>query len=99
MTRTIRFKSKRDSREFEIRVPESPADIEDNDFIEINGKTSIVEEILFDDPRRDELSERVREQGELVYLVDEIYDLFYFQGKFYEFNCDTASGCVFSRLR
>ena len=99
VTRTIRFKSKKEGKEFKIKVPESSEDIESNDFIEINGQIRLVEEIFFDDPRRDELSEKVREQGELVYSIDEIYDLFYFQGEFYEFNWNTASGCVFSRLR
>lgn len=99
MTRTIQFRSKRDGREFEIKVPESSEDIENDDFVEINGKARIVEEIQFDDPQREELSESVREDGELVYSVDEIYDLFYHEGEFYELNWDTASGCVFSRLR
>ena len=99
VTRTIRFKSKKDGREFEIQVPESPEDIETNDFIEINGKIRIVEEIFFDDAQREELSEKVPKQGELVYSVHEVYDLFYYEGEFYEFNWDTASGCVFSRLK
>jgi hypothetical protein len=99
MTRTIQFRSKRDVREFEIKVPESCEDIEKDDFVEINGGTRIVEEIPFDDPRREELSDRVREEGELVYSAAEIYDLFYYGGEFYELNWDTASGCVFSRLR
>lgn len=99
MTKTVSFKSKKDGKEFEIKVPETSEDIENEDFIEINGKMRIVEEIFFDDRQRAELSEKVREEGELVYSVDEIYDLFYYMGEFYEFNWDTASGCVFSRLK
>ena len=99
MIKTIEFKSKKDAREFEIKVPESPEDIENNDFIEIDGEIRIVEEILSNDPRREELSEKVPEEGELVYGVDEIYSLLYYKGEFYEFNWDTASGCVFSRLK
>ena len=99
MTRTIQFKSKKDGREFEIKIPESSEDIENNDFIEINGETRIVEEILFDDPQREKLTEKVPEEGELVYGVNEVYSLFYYEGEFYEFNWDTASGCVFSKLK
>ena len=99
MTKTIQFKSKQDGKEFEIKVPESPEDIENNDFIEINGEARVVEEILFDDPQREQLSEKVPEEGELVYGVGEIYSLFYYEGEFYEYNWDTASGCVFSRLK
>jgi len=52
MTRTIHFRSKRDGRAFKIKVPESPDDIENNEFVEIDGETRIAEEIPFDDPRR-----------------------------------------------
>lgn len=56
MTRTIQFKSKKDCREFKIKVPESSSeDNENNNFIEINDKTRIVEEIFSDDPQREEL--------------------------------------------
>lgn len=99
MVRTIKFRSKKDGREFEIRVPETSADIEDDEFVEINGKARMVEEICFDDPQRTELSEKVPAEGELVYGVDELYSLFYYKGEFYEFYWDTASGCVFSRLK
>ncbi len=99
MTKTLQFKSKKDCREFKIKVPESSEDIENNDFTEINGKTRIVEEIFSNDPQREELSEKVPEKGELVYGVGEIYSLFYYEGEFYEFNWDTASGCVFSKLK
>jgi len=99
MVKTIRFKSKKDGKEFEIKVPEISEDIENDDFIEINGKMRFVEEIFFDDPQREELSEKVPAEGELVYSVDELYSLFYYKGEFYEFNWDTASGCVFSRLK
>ena len=99
VTRTIQFKSKKDGREFEIKVPESSEDIENDDFIEINGKMRIVEEVSWDGRRQNRLSEKVRDEGELVYSVDEVYDLFYYQGEFYEFNWDTASGCVFSKLK
>jgi hypothetical protein len=92
MRRTIRFQSKKDGKEFEIKVPETYEDIENEDFIEINGKMRFVEEIFFDDPQREELSETVPAEGEL-------YSLFYYKGEFYEFNWDTASGCVFSRLK
>ena len=80
MTKTVQFKSKKDGRKFEIRVPESSEDIENNDFIEINSKTRIVEEISFDDARREELLEKAPEEGELVYGVDEVYSLFYYEG-------------------
>ncbi len=43
MTKTLQFKSKKDCREFKIKVPESSEDIENNDFIEINGKTRITD--------------------------------------------------------
>ena len=99
MTKTITFKSKIDGKEFEIKVPESSGDIENEDFVEINSKTRMVEEISFDDPQRDELSEKVPGEGELVFGVDELYSLFYYKGEFYEFNWDTASGCVFSMLK
>ena len=99
MTKTIRFKSEKDGKEFEIRVPETSEDIENDDFVEINGKTRMVEEIFFDAPQRAELSEKVPAEGELVYGVDELYSLFYYKGEFYEFNWDTASGCVFSKLK
>ena len=99
MTKTIQFKSKKDGKECEIKVPESSEDIENNDFIEIDGETRIVEEIFSNDPQRKELSEKVPQEGELVYGVDEIYSLFYYKGEFYEFNWDTASGCVFSKLK
>ena len=45
------------------------------------------------------MSEKIPEVGELIYGVDEIYSLFYYEGEFYEFNWDTASGCVFLRLK
>jgi len=80
-------------------VPETTEDVENDDFVEINGKTRLVEEIFFDDPQRAELSEKVQAEGELVYGVNELYSLFYYKGEFYEFNWDTASGCVFSRLK
>ncbi len=99
MTRIIRFQSKKDGREFTIGVPESSEDVENDDFIGINGEPRIVEEVQFDDPQRESLSETVPKEGEFVYSVDEIYDLFYHRGEFYEFNWDTASGCVFSRLK
>jgi hypothetical protein len=99
ITKTIRFKSKNDGREFEIKVPETSEDIENNEFVEINGNTVIAEEILFDDPHRDELSEKVPAEGELVYSVSEVYDLYYYNGEFYDFYWDTASGCIFSRLK
>jgi len=59
----------------------------------------MVEEIFFDDPQMAEISEKVPAEGELVYGVDELYSLFYYKGEFYELNWDTASGCVFSRLK
>ena len=99
MTQTILFESKRDEKQFEIKVPETSEDIENDEFVEINGNTIIAEEILFDDADRDKLSEKVPAEGELVYGVDEFYSLFYYKGEFYEFNWDTASGCVFSRLQ
>lgn len=99
MTRTIRFTSTKDGKAFEIKVHESSEDIENDDFIEINGKMRLVEEIFFDDPQREVLSEKVPAEGELIYGVDELYSLFYYKGEFYEFNWDTASGCVFSRLK
>lgn len=98
MTKTISFKSKKDGNEFEIKVPERSEDIENEDFIEINGKTRMVEEISCDEPQRGDLSEKVLAEGELVYGVDELYSPFYYEGEFYEFNWDTTSGCVFSRL-
>jgi hypothetical protein len=99
MTKTIRFKSKKDGKEFVIRVPETTEDVENDDFVEINGKMRLVEEIFFDDSQRGELSEKVQAEGELVYGINELYSLFYYKGEFYEFNWDTASGCVFSRLK
>ena len=50
VTRAIHFKSEKDDREFVIKVPESPEDIENNDFIEIDCKTRIVEDVFFYDP-------------------------------------------------
>jgi hypothetical protein len=99
MTKTMHFKSKKDGKEFEIRVPETSEDIENNEFIEINGRTVIAKEILFDDPDSNELSEKVPVEGEVAYSVDEIYDLYYYNGEFYDFYWDTASGCIFSRLK
>lgn len=99
MTKTIQFKSKKDGKSFEINVPETPEEVENNEFVEINGKMLIAEEILFDDPGGEELSEKVPTEGELVYSIDEIYDLYYYSGKFYDFYWDTASGCIFSRLK
>ena len=57
-------------------MPETSEYIENKDFIEINGKTRMVEEIFFDDPQRGELSEQVPTEGELVYGVDDLYSLF-----------------------
>lgn len=99
MTRTIQFKSKKDGKDFEIKMPESSEDIENNDFIEINGEMLMVEEVSWDGRRQNGRSEKVRDEGELVYSVNEVYDLFYYKGEFYEFNWDTASGCVFSKLK
>lgn len=99
MTKTIRFKSKKDGKEFVIRVPETTEDVENDNFVEINGKMRLVEEIFFEGSQRGELSEKVRAEGELVYGVNELYSLFYYKGEFYELNWDTASGCVFSRLK
>jgi hypothetical protein len=96
VTRVIEFRSKKDGRGFNIRVPESAEDVEDDDFIEVDGKTRMVEEIQFDDPQRERLSESVHGDGELVYSVDEVYDLYYYEGEFY---WDTASACVLSRLQ
>ncbi len=99
MTQVVPFRSKKDGRAFKIKVPESPEAIEDDDFIEVDGQMRMAEEIQFDDPPWERLSESVPREGELVYSVAEVYDLFYYEGEFYEFYWDTASGCVFARLK
>ncbi len=92
----ITFKSKKDGKEFTLKVPESSEEIENNEFIEIGGKTRFVEEVEDYDTS---ISDKVRNDGELVFGVDEVYDLYYFNGEFYEFYWDTASGCIFSKLK
>ena len=66
MTRTVRFRSKKDGRAFKIKAPESCEDIEENDFIEVDGKIRMAEEIQFDDPQWERLSESVPREGELL---------------------------------
>lgn len=90
----IHFKSRKDGKEFDIIAPETSEDIENNDFIEINGKTRFVEEV-----EKQDMSDKVMHKGELVYGVEEVYDLYYYKGEFYEFYWDTASGCIFSKLK
>lgn len=89
----INFKSK-DGEEYKLKVPETSEEIENNEFIEIDGKMLSVEELTNDY----DCTEDVRENGELVFSVDEVYDLYYYKGEFYEFYWDTASGCIFSKL-
>ena len=90
----INFKSKKDGKEFEVIVPETSEDIENEDFIKINGKMLFAEEI-----ENIDVPEKVKSEGELVYGVDELYDLYYYDGEFYDFYWDTPSGCIFSKLK
>lgn len=90
----ISFKAK-DGKEFKIKTPETSEEIEGNEIITINGKMLIAEE-LTNEP--DSPSEEVRDKGELVYTIDEIYDLYYYNGDFYDFYWDCASGCIFCKL-
>ena len=90
----MKFKSKKDGKEFKLKLPVNSEEIENNDFIEIDGKLLCAEEMGGYD-----LPEAVKEKGELVYSVPELYDLYYFEGFFYDFYWDTASGCIFSKLK
>lgn len=92
----LNFKSN-DGKKFKLRLPTSSEEIENNEFIEIDGKTLIADEI--EHTEHLDLSEEVRDEGELVYAVDEVYDLYYYKGEFYDFYWDTASGCIFSKLK
>ena len=91
----IKFKSKKDGKKFNLKVPESSEEIENNEFIEIDGKTKFVEEVEDYDTS---ISDKVRNNGELVFSVDDVYDLYYFNSEFYDFYWDTASGCIFAKL-
>ena len=93
----LHFTSKKDGKEYEIEIPETSKDIENDDFISIDGELRMVEEIFPDDYNRSDLWDKVRKEGELVYGIDD-YDIYYYDGEFYEFNWDTASGCIFSKL-
>ena len=88
------FKSKVDGKELRLKVPTTAEEIENNNFIEIDGKLGLNEEVI--DSRRDISSLLLEGKGEPVFSISEIYDLYYHKGKIYCFYWDTASGCIFS---
>jgi len=88
----INFKSK-DGKEFNLKVPESSEEIENNEFIQIDDKMLSAEDIS-----NEEGNLSIDLEGELVYSVDGVYELYYYNGDFYDYYWDTASGCILSKL-
>jgi hypothetical protein len=87
----IEFVSKKDNKRFKIVVPET----EDDQFIEINGKQRLVEEV----EHTDYFNNKIWQEGELVFGIEELYDLYYYDGEFYEFKWNTASGCIVNKVK
>ncbi len=89
MVRIIEWINKKQEK-FWIKIP-TKKELATQDVIEINGKTLIGEDVTNDLPIK------VNEVGEKVYHSED-YDLYFYEGRFYEYYWGCASGLIISKI-